>query len=799
MRNSTTLSNLAIASAAAAAILLADNAAAQSTAEPGIEEIIVTSRRVAESLQSIPVSVSAFKAEDLERLGIDNIADTAAYTPNFLSNGGPTGHNDGFYYVRGVGQVDLNPATDPGVGTYIDGVYLGRVVGSSFDALDIARIEVLRGPQGTLFGRNTIGGAINVVTADPGDAMSGNVRLTGGSRSLFGAQAKVSGPLSDTVGFALSALYRKQDGWGKSIVTGKTFDDEDNTAGRVKLVFKPNDALTASLAADVSRVRGTGQHQILVGFNGMASSPLGVVLAPQIGADVNSGDIYVNRSSITNPRSDLDANGASLTIDWKPGAFGFKSITSYRDLEQIANGDFDGSRINFYQSEFTTRQHQASQELQLTREGERWTGLLGAYYFKEGAFHNNFITLGGNNGCALFPLPFPFGGPPPTLCGANPYATALVNRSIGNNQQVKVDVEAKALFAHGTFKFNDQWSASLGLRYTDEKKTQAYDFFIDNTANVFNFGCVPPGVPGFPPTGLCFPLLPPAIVPTLSPRNPNVGVPTTYSNSWSEVTPKLGVEFKPAEQQLYYISYSEGFKSGGFNGRPTPGPTGQFASVQPYDPERLKTVELGAKTQFANNRVRFNVSVFASRYDDIQLLVLGPSGFFENRNAGRADIKGVEIELLAKPVPQFQLNLSLGFMDHEYKELSADAIRSGFTLSNKLPMTPRTNGSLGAEYTWSLDGRGAVTLRGDYSYRSQVFFGAPNGPLEQESSLGLLNLRLGYEFANQRMKLVAFGRNVTDEEYFSNGQDVRGPLGVAFVGVGAPREWGVEFSYRFGQ
>ena len=753
---------------------------------------------MAESLQSVPVSIAVFRAKDLENLGVTNVADTAAFTPNFLANGGPTGQNDGFYFVRGVGQVDLNPATDPGVGSYVDGVYLGRVIGASFDSLDVARIEVLRGPQGTLFGRNTIGGAVNVVTGDPGDSWQGDLRVTGGERSLIGAQAKIAGPLSDTFGISASLLHRQQDGAGENPFTGKTFGDIDNTAGRLKFQWKPSDTFTARLAADASRVRGTSQHQILVGFNPAVSSPLGVRMAPQVGADLNTGNIYENRSSLTDPRSDVDVNGISLTLDWSLGAASLKSITAYRELEQFARGDFDGSRINFYQSEFTTDQDQISQELQLTVANERWTGVLGAYYYEESAFHNNYITLGANNGCLLAPLPFPFAGPPPPLCGANPYATPLLDRSIANNQQLNVDIKALAAYAHATFRFNDTWSGSLGLRWTDEKKTQAYDFFIDNTKNVLNFSCAPPGVPGFPPTGLCFPLVPAAIIPTLSPRNPMVGVPTTYKASWSEVTPKLGLEYKPRDRQLYYLSYSEGFKSGGFNGRPTPGATGSFAAVEAYDPERLKTVELGAKTQFADNAVRLNAAVFFSRYSDIQLLVLGPSGFFENRNAGEAEIKGVELELLARPSPAFELSVNLGYMDHEYTSLTADARRSGFALSNRLPMTPKLNGSLGLQYTWPL-GAGALALRGDYAYRSEVFFGAQNGPLERESDLGLLNARVRYDFPGERISLALYAKNLTDEEYFTNGQDVRGPLGIAFVGVGLPREVGAEFVYRFGR
>lgn len=746
----------------------------------GLEEIVVTSRRISENMQSTPISVSAFRTEDLEKLHVERIGEIAAYTPNFSTIAGPTGHNDAFFFIRGIGQTDLNAAADPAVGVYIDGVYLGRVVGASFDSLDIARVEVLRGPQGTLFGRNTMGGAVSVTTADPTEDFSGQIMLGGGDRDLQTARASLSVPFSDTFGVALSGLYKTQDGWSKSIVNGKTFDDVDDQAARIKFLWQPNEKFSARLGADISRSRGTSQSQILAGFNPAGASPFGVPKPPQIAADLST-DPYENRSSTLDPKYSLDASGVNLTLTLGP----LTSITAYREVDQDVTSDFDASRYNFYQSLISTRQHQFSQELQLAGDTGRLKWLLGGYYYDEGAYHNNGISLGGNNGCLpVPPVAIPPGNPwPSCFVTGQPYATALVDRVIVNNQQFNIDIEALAAFAHATIALADRWSASLGLRWTEETKTQAYDYFIDNTDGVASFA-------GFPAI----------ILPTLSPRNPNVGVPTTYEKTWSDVTPKLGLEYQATPDLLYYISYSEGFKSGGFNGRVQPNQQGRFPQVKPYDPEHLKAVEVGFKSEWLDRRVRLNTSLFGSRYEDIQLLILNAqTGFFENANGGQAELYGIEVDLLAQPVSAFELNAGIGYIDHEYTELSAGAATSGITKDSKLPGTPEWSGSLGMQYTWQMGSAGVLALRGDYSYRSKVFFNAVNGPLENGDDVGLVNARATYTLPSGSLSFSAYVLNATDEVYVSNGQDVTAALGVAFNSIGPPREWGIEAAYRFGK
>jgi len=740
---------------------------AQSESFDGLEEIIVTALRHEKSLQETPISIAVFVADDFEKLTVRNVADVIRYTPNVVTTSGPTGHNDGFYFIRGIGNVDLNPATDPGVGTYIDGVYLGRITGANIDALNIERVEVLRGPQGTLFGRNTIGGAISIITRSPSDEAGGNIKVTVGDDNRFNVRASVDIPFSENFGATFSVISQNKDGRGVHVDTGQTFGDIENLAGRAKFVWQPSDSFRAELAADHSKTEGTSAHNVLVGFNPMAVSPLGVPMPFDLGDD-RSSDIDVNFASI-DPVHDTEGNGVSVTLDLGFGSVDLKMISAYRDIEQFDANDFDQSRYTFYDHSFYTDEDQFSQEIQFLGTTERLDWVFGAYYFDESAFHNNAISMGGNNGV------------PPGIPMV-PYATRGVDRQIKNNQRFTIDIKSYAAFAHLTYEFSEKVSGTLGIRWTDEEKEQNYDFFINNEDDVFNFAMLPP-IP---------------YLPTLSPDNPFLTIPTTYRNSWSEITPKLGLDYRFSEDVFGYFTYSRGFRSGGYNGRPNPNQMGVFPEAQPYDPEVSDSYEIGLKTQLRDDTVRLNVSAFFTDYQDIQLLVLGSSGFFETENAAEAELKGIELELTARTANDFELIAGIGYLDTEYTRLDPGTIATGITLDKKLANAPELTLNLGLQKGWRLSGGSSVTVRADYIWQDDVFFNATNLPGEFQESYGVLNARIAYRTASDAFEIAAYGLNIADEDYFVNGQDVVGPLGVAFMGVGPAAEFGIEASYSFG-
>ncbi len=774
------MSGLALCVGISPSVVAEPQAAAAGNSE-ALTEVVVTSRRYEERLQDAPIAVSAFQAADIAKLNIRNVGDAAAFTPNFLSNPGPTGGNDAFYFIRGVGQTDLNPATDPGVATYVDGVYLGRVMGASIDSSDVQRIEVLRGPQGTVFGRNTIGGAVSITTRDPGNEFAGDLSVTGGSRNLRQVRASLDLPMGDTQGLLVSANFRDQDGWGRRVSDGKIFDTTNQWGANAKYKWSPSDVFSLTVAGDITRITGTSQHTILVGFNPAVFSPLGVPLPAGMGQYLNPSDPYSNNASI-DPRKDYDIKGVSLTLDWNLGGAKLKSISAYRRLTQFQATDYDATPYSFYEGGFSDKQHQFSEELQLSGDSGPAKWLLGAYYYQEYNANINIVSLGGNNGCLPFPGPpasaFYFAYPVCNFAGGQSYATPGVANRIINNQAFTLDTKAKALFGQTTIKIADHWASTLGLRWTKETKEQDYNFFIDNSAGVANLAG-----------------LPPAIFYTLSPQNPFNPVPTAYNKGWSQVTPKVDVEWKPSDQVLTYLSYSKGFKSGGFNGRPSPGRNGQFGTISAFDPEKIDSYELGAKTQFADNRVRLNAALFQENYKGIQLLALDAASGFFNTVTAASRIRGAELELQARPFPAFELQAGLGYTKDQYQSVPVGV---GIDNGMHLPLTPRLNGSFGAQYSWDL-AAGKFTLRGDYSFRSEFYFEAVNTPINRQGGYGIANGRATYDFSGGHWSVAAYGLNLANKFYHTNAQDVTAQLGVAFASVSPPREWGGEVHYRFGK
>ncbi len=765
------------------------------TAAAQIDEIVVTARRRAESLQDVPVAITAFSDEDMAERNVRNVADVAAFTPNLVTTGGPTGGNDGFFFIRGIGQLDSNPAADPGVGVYLDEVYIGRIQGSSFDTLNIERVEVLRGPQGTLFGRNTIGGAINVVTADPGEELSGELRVIAGERERWDLYGQVGGPVSDKVGVQASAFYREQDGWARNPVTDAQYGDVKNWGGRIKTVLTPTDAVEVKLIADIARGDGTPAPTKPDAFNPfLPGTPLGVAFPDDLGDGLYEDRGLTNQSN--EPIFELENQGLAGVLSWDLGGAAFKSITSYREVSQLVTNDFDGTGYAVYDNTFDTEQNQFSQELQLSGEGmdDRLTWLLGVYYFDENSNHNNQICQGTNDG----------------VLNDGTTAVRYDGRCLENNQSFTLDVESIAGFGHLTYDLTDRFSVVAGLRYTDETKEQSYSFFVDNTAGVLSSLTTTIPTPGGP---LTIPIFPQgAITPTFAPGSPALlpGTPTDYEDSWSEWTPKVGLNYEVSSEVLLYASYARGFKSGGFNGRPNPvvaGPnTGRFLPVQSYDPEVLDTYEIGFKSSLLDRRLVLNAAAFFSDYQDVQILTLDPNtAFFNTANAGEVDIFGFEVEAVAEPVEGLRFDLGVGYLDDEYTSVDPDADpdfpgapeEAGIDLDDSLPVTPTWTVNVGGQYEVDLAEMGSVRLRADYAYRSEVFFQAENNAFDGQDGYGLLNVRGTYTFPNDRVAVSVYGINVTDEEFFTNRQDVLGPLGTATSQLSAPSEWGAELSLRF--
>ena len=492
----------------------------------GLEEVTVTARRFEESLQETPVAVSAFGEEALEARAITNLEDIGRYVPNmqFFPNG-IAGGSSGQPFIRGVGQFDFMITTDPGVAIYLDGVYLARSLGNLLDLVDVERIEVLRGPQGTLYGKNTIGGAINVVSRRPGNEteLFGEVRV--GDYDRVDARASVSLPLiEDRLAVRLAASTKNADGYGERLLTGDDMGDDDSTAFQAVVDWQPTDALDVTLAFDRTDVDQAFAVSHTEEIN--PAAPLqglyNALVAPYDSRYITDDPYQSNATGLNSNEQDIW--GASLTLSWQLGDLTLKSITGYRDQEQQFGTDPDGSPETIVDELDSTDQNQFSEELQLsgTSFGDRLRWVTGLYYFEEDAEGLMDVTLLPGIFAALEGLPGPFvplapgvtcppppGVPLPCAGGAgNPLNTIFdLTRLITLEQQT----ESFAAYGQASYQLTDPLSVTAGVRYTKEDKDFSTSLYL--------------------PTSQIF-LIP----------------PTERNESWSDVSPRLGVEYRASDE-----------------------------------------------------------------------------------------------------------------------------------------------------------------------------------------------------------------------------------------------------------
>jgi len=766
-----------------AAAILASLGSGSATATE-LDEIVVTARKVAESLQDVPVAVSALSADDLDARSVVQLKDIQNNAPNLtFFPSGIMGENAGQVYIRGVGQFDYFVTADPGVGIYVDGVYLGRSLGNVLDVIDVERIEVLRGPQGTLYGKNTIGGAINVITRRPEDEFAGYLDLKIGEYDRINAKANMSLPLVPGVLAAKLAVgTRNADGFGKRPLVGDEMGEDKANVVQAQLSWTPRENFQGLLSFDYSHVDSNlnvnhveqfsngglaGLHNLLAGpLAPFHNVPMGVT-----GDQYFSPNPFVSFGTGSN-FMDIEVWGTSAVLDWDAGPVAVKSITAYRRLDQRLGIDPDGSPEEIIDEIDDIDQKQLSQELQfsglLAQDRLKW--VAGLYYMQEESISDVIGLYGTYIFPALeqlpapiiplgpWPCPQPPGSPLPCLGGAgNPFNVIF---DLPQHNYMTQDTDSYAAYAQGSFAFNDRLSGTLGLRYTHDEK----DFSIQS----------------------------------LRLRTPIPLLPyTEQSNSWSDTSFRTGLDYRATDDVLLYFSVAEGFKSGGFNGRAR-----NVGELEGYDPETILSYEIGMKSEWLDRRLRLNLAAFYSDYEDVQLTEqhLDPATGTQTivtQNAGDAEIKGLELELEARPVAQLRLNAAVGYLDAKYTRISPSAAATGLTLQHELIGSPEWTASAGVEYTFPVPERGDLSLRADYSYRAETHFQLLNEPSVAQPGYGLVNLRAAFTSAAGNWTLAAGLTNATDERYLASGVSVLDSLGVSVGWYGRPREWYLQNTYRF--
>jgi len=753
----------------------------------GIEEIVVTARKREENLQETPISITAFTAASLAERSFNDLSDIGSFTPNmdfsFAANGSGGGNN-ATIYIRGVGQNDFLLTTDPGVGIYIDGVYFARSMGGVMDLLDLERVEVLRGPQGTLFGKNTIGGAINIISAKPSGEFAGHGDVTLGSRNRLDARFSVDVPLvKDKLAAKISASSRDQDGYGHRLIDGIDLGDVNQQAARAVLLWTPSDTLEVTTIADYSRGREQSAAQTLTAvvpdnapilnlWNALVGGPSGQPITAALIQDNPFNTLQTGRSV-----NDMDVWGVNMTVDWDTDPLHVKSITAYRDSSVDFARDGDNSPAPYVETFNQTTSQQFSQELQLSGRSfsDRLNWLLGGYLFHEKATDITDVTLADGLFNALEALPGPVvplfnpAAPGPfqgLSCPPPPGVFAPCAGGMGNPINIGLDLDfdinnlikinSYALFGQGTFDITEKLSVTAGLRYTYEKKNYTI-VHIRKNAGTF-------------------------VIP-----------PTTVGDSWQSFSPRFGIDYKASKDVMVYVSAARGFKSGGFNGRPT-----VQSALQSYDPEYIWSYEAGVKSDLLERRLQVNIATFYNDYSNIQLssVQATESGnlLLVVENAGKARVKGFEVEAKARPVRWLDLSGGLGYTDAKFTKLKPGAT---VTRASRFQHTPKWNANLSAQVTAPAGNAGTITLRGDYTYTSKLFNDSNNTPQIAQNGYSLINARLAFTSASEAWEIALFGTNLGDKTYFVSGIAALDSFGTAEAVLGRPREWGITGSFRF--
>jgi iron complex outermembrane receptor protein len=799
--------------------------AAAATPENTLEEITVTAEKRAENVQDVPVAITAFSEDSLRAKGITDLHGLSGLIPNVnLDQGAPfSGSNSVLSAsIRGIGQDDFAFNLDPGVGVYVDGVYFARTVGANQNLLDVERIEVLKGPQGTLFGRNSIGGAISIVTRTPGDSFNIEGQATGGSYNRRDLALLMDIPITDTVLTSLTVSSRYQDGYQKRIpypsdtpyvtdpqgvlhaAANETFDTQGGTNEQVmrgKLLWKAADSVTATFTADWTHtdqpstantvlesvtsgptaVFGAIYNACLLGipFAGPLSplvcGPRNVVGTSLWQANLNPNTarllygpaVYdtgnIDTTYATGVNFDkLDSYGAAATVDWdvNPG-LKLRSITSSRRLHWASGLDADGSPADFFELSFAESQHQFSQEIQAISDllDSRLKLVGGLYYFNEGGYIHDFVT---------------FGGGLLQIDGPN-----------------TLDTTSDAVYLHADYKATDKIGVTLGGRLSEDRKS-----FIGGQQDLNQFfykvsGCYPynasASLIGAPANLTCQQALG-----FSNPNNPDQIYPygKNYQN-FTEFTPTVNLQYHFTDEAMGYVSFAKGFKTGGWTTRLTsPLPPGSPA--QSFGPETDRTYEIGFKSEWLDQQLIVNTAAFVSNYDGIQL-TFQESTSPVTENAGNAQIKGFEVEMQSLLGTHFSLNGNLGYMDAHYTEVNQFAQA---TTGAELPKTPRLKLSLSPDLHTKLPNGATLRLGVDYTHTSEMYNDVQNtAPLERPK-VDFVNASSSIVAPNGKVTFTVGGTNLSDKRFITTGQpQIAG--GVVYGTYNAPREWYATLGAKF--
>tara|TARA_R110002167_G_scaffold62754_2_gene177131 strand:+ start:3473 stop:5674 length:2202 start_codon:yes stop_codon:yes gene_type:complete len=725
--------------ASAAVLILAAGLSAPAYAQEApqqtsttLDDVIVTAQRREQSLQDVPIAITAFNAETLERTNATGIQDIAGKAPGVTLTQFNIGEPQ--LYIRGVGTTSDSAASDPSIGISIDEVSIGRAGASAMSFIDIERVEVLRGPQGTLYGRNASGGALNVYTRRPQFEDSGLLTARYGSFNEYGIEGNLNHQLGPDAAARLAFRYNTNDGYAENVPTGRGLEGGTSFGARLS-VLNAEGPWTVLASVDFSKDDMDGHARIPVTTSSTAPAFVALIDSLRSGLDVrqsfSSADNYQERTNF----------GFTGRVEYDAENFGIVSLTSYRDNDYSWRDNLGGLPFPAFPLEVDDRASekasQFSQEFRLVSKPEQpisW--VAGVYYFNENIDRNErFIVRAG--------LPIA----PSSFGGDTSFLQTATNTSY-------------AAFGQATVPFADIWELTVGARWTKDDR-EVLQVALDNEG-----GANPP--PGIP------------LGPGGSPYRVNADA------SFDEPTWKLALSVEPIQNVRIYASYDRGYKAGSFA-------SGAQTAVQASTPLRseiLDNYELGLKSTILNGRLRFNAAAFRLEYDDLQVYeLLGLSLVTSN---AQAEVNGYEIESAFAVTNNLTIGGSYTSLDAKF---TSDAQSGALTLpynGNALPRSPDSQYTLYADGEWDAFG-GMVAARVDYQWTDDFYFDPSNNPEVLSPAHSLVSAYLSWE-APSGLKLAVYGKNLGDEEYQTH---IIKNVGVGFSVLGAPRSYGVAISRRF--
>ena len=742
------------------AMVATDLAHAQET--PVLGEVVVTARKREENLQDVSTAVIALgDAQLAERFDVD-LQNFANVAPNVVIDDLQQGPGSpAAISIRGIGTTDVEKSFDPTAGVVVDGIFIGANSGAMVKALDLQSVEILRGPQGTLFGRNSIAGVINITRLKPGSELGGQVRAGYGRFDDIQLDGYVSLPVNDELSFKLAGGVRQNDGWFYNETLGADSGEVDYSFVSPSFLWQPTETLEFYYRFDRTWQDQDANTVLNMAQPGPAGNPYaGQVFCFYYGqcaestTTPQSGDRYTVLQDEPGKDAYFDSDMHVFNARWDV-ATGYRLdyLFGYFTTDEDVRQDWDGTSLTLYHTDRPATYAQRSHELRLTHATESpLSYTLGAYYWNS-EYRIDLVSYIGFGDAIGF-----WSCPPGTV---NCFVATIP-------QTVSQHTESYAAFFEGDYKFSDAWTLTLGGRYTKDDKDS---------------GLIDPSMPQLADKG---------------------SLEDPFEESWSEFTPKASLRYRMSDDLMFFGLYSKGFRAGGFSGRPG---TYEAASIA-YDPETVDNYEIGMKSEWMDNRLRVNASLYFMKYNDKQEEQSRPTSTGTGQqtvvvNAATAELQGLELEVLAIPMQGLSLTLALGLLDAEYTEFTeldfSTPTPTEVDISYlKLRRAPDLTASFTPSYEWTI-GNGMASVQATWHYIDEMELSFYNSPQSHNPSQNIIDASVNYQHGDLMVSL--YGLNLTEEDAWSQGYDVGTSRTFAglwtYTTTRPPRTYGIRATYSF--